>query len=131
MLAVEHAGLHSEGGMKQSLCGSDIPDLSCSVLNTHPYRQSQKVGPRSETCMARRRPFLCQKREFVKSWRDEFPWVEYRDGEGKMFCTLCLSFPSLADQHNTFFIGSTTFRKHNLKAHENSVRHKLCAAEKL
>ena len=58
-------------------------------------------------------------RTFKASWRKDFPWVEYDEQGQNMYCSVCRKHPNLAGG-NSMFVGTSSFRLQNLRAHNAS-----------
>jgi hypothetical protein len=63
-------------------------------------------------------------RKFLHEWTSEFPWLEYDEKEGKMFCKFCKAYPGLAGKD--FVDGSTSFHKGTIKGQQGSRAHDQC-----
>ena len=50
-----------------------------------------------------------RERKFLPQWSEAFPWVEYDDATGIMFCKVCRSYPSKADKGRSFLLFSVSF----------------------
>ena len=66
------------------------------------------------------------KRNFVRSWTKDFPWLEY-DGE-KMWCKPCCSRTTESDSSSVFVTGSTNFKIEWIWSHEKSNGHNRAVA---
>ena len=66
------------------------------------------------------------KRNFVRSWTKDFPWLEY-DGE-KMRCKPCCSRTTESDSSSVFVTGSTNFKIESIRSHEKSNGHNRAVA---
>ena len=58
------------------------------------------------------------KRNFVRSWTKDFPWLEY-DGE-KMRCKPSCSRTTESDSSSVFVTGSTNFKIKSIRSHKKS-----------
>ena len=71
-----------------------------------------------------------RKRSFRESWKTEYPWVNFDEDEGVMFCEICRKYPKLADQESQLFKGAGDskqgFRKDTLRFHHKSKSHVKC-----
>ena len=67
-------------------------------------------------------------RKFRDSWKNDFTWLDHNEEENKMFCTLCKSFPLLADTSSRFYTGNDSFRIHHVQSHGQSYHHARCLA---
>ena len=66
------------------------------------------------------------KRNFVRSWTKDFPWLEY-DGE-KMRYKPCCSRTTESDSSSVFVTGSTNFKIESIRSHEKSNGHNRAVA---
>ena len=66
------------------------------------------------------------KRNFVRSWTKDFPWLEY-DGE-KMRCKPSCSRTTESDSSSVFVTGSTNFKIESIRSHEKSNGHNIAVA---
>ena len=60
-----------------------------------------------------------RRRLFLESWRNEYFWLDHRNG--LMFCNVCTEY----DSTGPFITGCNSFRKDNIRAHDNSTSHKM------
>lgn len=71
-----------------------------------------------------------RKRPFLEIWKNEFPWVEFREEEQKMYCKWCREVPNLADKKSPLLNGAggtaQGFRKETLQTHDVSKCHEKC-----
>ena len=79
----------------------------------------------------------CCVREFIPSWKLQFPWVVYdtdvcdkENSKGIMYCSTCREFPEIADKKETFCLGTSSFRIHNLRSHQKNPQHIKCEMKK-
>ena len=61
-------------------------------------------------------------RQFADKWLKEFSWLALR--EGKMFCTVCETAPSLVGRTDFIGSGCVSFKRESLVLHNNSKHHR-------
>ena len=66
-----------------------------------------------------------EKRQFISSWKKEFPWVTYNREEG-MRCQYCID----AGKKNAFTKGCDKFKKDALSKHALTVDHRAAIEAK-
>ena len=78
-------------------------------------------------------------RQFVDSWKNEFPWANEveRDGKNCIVCSICSEYSNLKKnpsdldrKNNSFLYGCSSFRKTSLESHAKSVQHVNFATRK-
>ena len=70
-----------------------------------------------------------RKREFLKSWGDEFLWVRCEDNI--MLCSVCRTYPHTSDPQSTLVKGiAGNKRRETLVSHETSKAHIQCMKHK-
>ena len=65
---------------------------------------------------------------FQDQWLNEFPWTNAGDVDSA-FCTVCRSYPQLADKTSSLFIGKKVERKDTLTTHQLSAKHIACMSK--
>ena len=60
-----------------------------------------------------------QERHFQKDWQLKWPWIDYKEDQGAMWCKLCVAHK----KKNTMTEGSTNFRTTTIERHIKSVDH--------
>jgi len=71
------------------------------------------------------------KREFVRTWLKDFPWLTYDVEANQMFCKLCRDNTTCSDTSSTFMSGSQNFKIESVRSHESSTGHTRVAAAKV
>ena len=86
--------------------------LSHSANSSNSKRKGSDEGDASQSSGS------SGKRNFVRSWTKDFPWLKY-DGE-KMRCRPCCSRTTESDSSSVFVTGSTNFKIELIRSHEKS-----------
>ena len=60
-----------------------------------------------------------QERHFQKDWQLKWPWIDYKEDQGAMWCKLCVAHK----KKNTMTEGCTNFRTTTIERHNKSVDH--------
>lgn len=80
------------------------------------------------TLLGRPQSFLLpQQRTFQRSWLQEFPWLQYEQKTGLMYCSWCLranSGPGSNNNRNKFVKGSRNYRRTTLLRHHLYAEHR-------
>ena len=79
--------------LKFSLCSSNLKLVSLELVEG-----GRQACPED----------ICE-RKFLLQWSEAFPWVEYDDATSVMFCKVCRSYPSKADNGGSFLLFSVSF----------------------
>ncbi len=108
------------------------PSSSSGPAKKKVQKTSKTQNPKGKSAYETKR-----KRDFVPSWKGEFPWLVNDEDESVMYCKWCREYPALADRTSPLFIGtgpgakkSVDYRKGGLTTHDNSVPHKKVAGKK-
>ena len=97
-----------------------------SDSNSHSANSSNSKRKGSDEGDASQSSGSSGKRNFVRSWTKDFPWLEY-DGE-KMQCKPCCSRTTESDSSSVFVTGSTNFKIESIRSHEKSNGHNRAVA---
>lgn len=62
-----------------------------------------------------------RKRQFCSKWKDDFPWLEFDEESGVMFCIPCRKY----EKSGRFVDGTDNFRIDAIKSHNQSVSHEI------
>ena len=63
-------------------------------------------------------------RTFRKEWKSAYPWLDFSEGEDKMFCTWCRHYkPRATKAKNAFDEGTNNYRLETVRLHSNSEAH--------
>ena len=65
-------------------------------------------------------------RKYQTSWERNFPWLVHDEEKNTMKCKICCSFPEIADNSSSLFIGNGAFRHTTIQAHAKSKTHFKC-----
>jgi hypothetical protein len=72
-----------------------------------------------DPCSLPKRPRI-EKRQFLGSWKTEYPWITYDHADGNMRCRYCMD----SRKKNAFTNGCATFKKDLLSKHAVKVDHR-------
>ena len=92
-----------------------------SGSNSHSANSSNSKRKGSDEGDASQSSGSSRKRNFVQSWKKDFPWLEY-NGE-KMRCKPYCSRTTESDSSSVFVTGSTNFKIESIRRHEKSNGH--------
>ena len=63
-------------------------------------------------------------RRFQEHWKEQYPWVFYDEGQGKMFCRTCRDHADVCDPASAYFSGGcSNFQLMSLASHAKSKGH--------
>lgn len=113
--------MFENGGIKRKT------DTECAVAISPKRHKHQSMMAKNVKYDTTKR-----QRNFQPHWVDCYPWLEYIDSEGKMFCSYCKQYSKLAQVGNSpsvFVSGSDNFRIEPIKSHDMSGSHKACVAQ--
>lgn len=64
-----------------------------------------------------------QKRKFIPTWKEEFPWLVYSEQDNSMTCSICLEAPAEVAGKSLFLSGKTSFKEETIQIHGTSNGH--------
>ena len=62
-----------------------------------------------------------QKRKFIPTWKEEFPWLVYSEQDNSMTCSICLEAPAEVAGKSLFLSGWTSFNEETLGASKEEL----------
>ena len=66
-------------------------------------------------------------RKFSANWKKSFPWVKLSEDKSKMFCDICMLYPTLCDKDSKFVKGGCgNLHIKSLQTHDKSAAHQKC-----